>query len=257
MPSPFPGMDPYIESGGYWGEFHTHMIVEMQIELNSVLPKGYAASIDLYVWIHEPTAERRTRRVMPDAYVSKSEKRSRKSASVATVSAATQIVLPSLERRRQRSIKVVDLEQERVVTAVELLSPSNKLAGEDHDAYITKRNEYIANRVNLVEIDLLRSGGRLPMGDPRGEAGEFYVLASKAWEYPRADFWPFTLRDVIPTVTVPIVEEIDTVPFDLQATFTRVYNRYAYNDKLRYDRRLTPRPSKSDAAWIKTRLTSE
>ena len=251
MPSPFPGMDPYIESGGYWGEFHTNMIVAMQHELNTVLPKGFAASIDLYIWIHEPTAERRVKRVKPDAYVSKAERRAGSLVAHATITAATQIILPSVERRQQRFIKVENLESQREVTAIELLSPANKLSGEDHDVYMAKRKEYIANRVNLVEIDLLRSGGRLPFDDPRAEAGDFYVLVSKAWEYPKADFWPFTLRDPMPAVSVPITDEIPSVRLGLEVCFDKTYDQCLYSDKLRYDRPLKPRPSKSDSAWIK------
>jgi hypothetical protein len=28
MPSPFPGMDPYLESQGNWQDFHTSILVE-------------------------------------------------------------------------------------------------------------------------------------------------------------------------------------------------------------------------------------
>jgi hypothetical protein len=53
MPSPFPGMDPYIESSCMWGDFHGTMLSAMRADLNANLPRGYTASIELYVWAGE------------------------------------------------------------------------------------------------------------------------------------------------------------------------------------------------------------
>ena len=37
MPSPFPGMDPYIESPELWSDFHNNLASEMQAQLNRLI----------------------------------------------------------------------------------------------------------------------------------------------------------------------------------------------------------------------------
>ncbi len=68
MPSPFPGMDPYLETEAGWGGFHQAYVVAVQAELNRFLPDGYRAQIDEYVWVQDESEERASR-VKPDSFV--------------------------------------------------------------------------------------------------------------------------------------------------------------------------------------------
>ena len=43
MPSPFPGMDPYIESSGVWEDFHHDLIAEIKHAVAARLPANYVA----------------------------------------------------------------------------------------------------------------------------------------------------------------------------------------------------------------------
>src|SRR4051812_26227737 len=106
MPSPFPGMDPYIEASGLWGDFHGSMIVALRNTLNARLPKGYVANLDLYVWFHEPEARKR-RRMEPDVYVSEQAPPPRRGAASQAVTAPRTIVLPAVGRRRHKYLQVV------------------------------------------------------------------------------------------------------------------------------------------------------
>ena len=69
MPSPFPGMDPYLEDPFFWPDFHFAMIAAMRAQLNASLPDRYVAAADRNVWIHEPDAEERRRLAGPDDFV--------------------------------------------------------------------------------------------------------------------------------------------------------------------------------------------
>jgi hypothetical protein len=46
MPNPFPGIDPYLESQGWWQDFHTSSVVYCRTALTAILPEGYAALIE-------------------------------------------------------------------------------------------------------------------------------------------------------------------------------------------------------------------
>src|SRR4051794_32901513 len=131
MPSPFPGMDPYIESSGRWTDFHTRMIVAISTALNRSLPKGFAADVETIVWFDEPGSARRRKIAGPDVYVAQESRRLaavHSGTMLATV--PTKAVFPEVERKTHRYGRIVDIDTNRVVTAIELVSPTNKVAGE-------------------------------------------------------------------------------------------------------------------------------
>jgi hypothetical protein len=255
MASPFPGMDPYIESSGYWGDFHLSMNVAIRDEINRQLPEGFAASVDQYVWVHEPAGER-THSVKPDVYVSELAPRGRTTTAVKTIKAPRRITLPAPERRQHRFVKIEDLEAKRVVTFVELLSPTNKRPGDDRVAYLCKRGECHMGRASLVEIDLLRGGVRMPLSSPPPKLSDYYVMACRSWEYPEAEFWTFGIRDRLPVVTVPIVAEVRDLSLSLADCVNRVYDLARYAAKLDYRKHLRPTLRKSDVVWAQQLLAS-
>lgn len=264
MPSPFPGMDPYVESSGLWRDFHVGMIGAVRAELNARLPDGYAASSEVHVWFHEPKARDRVRQrpVAPDVYVkeaatagAKEGGRKLRRGAVPVASPSGEVVLPGVEHRKHRFIQVRDSRAGRVVTVIEILSPDNKKAGDGREAYLAKRNESFANRLNFVEIDLLRGGRRLPLGDRPPAVADYYVMVCRAWNWPRADFWTFSLRDRLPTVPVPLAPGVPDVPLPLRTCVNRAYDEGRYRSELPYGEPLTPRLREQDEAWVKQILT--
>lgn len=251
MPSPFPGMDPYIESSGEWGDFHTSLLAAIRGRLNAVLPRRFRARIELFVFIHEPEARSRRRRLEPDVYLIERPERPKPAGGAPRRAAPAAITLPAARRRKSRSVIVVDKEMRRVVTAIEVLSPSNKEVDDDRTAYLTKRDQYLANRVSLVEIDLLRGGRRLPLGQPRLEIKDYYVMVCRAWEFPRADIWSFGLRDRLPEVPIPLVPDVPDTLLPLRPCVDRAYDEGTYDTELDYDRPLRPRLSRGDMAWVR------
>src|SRR4029453_5934831 len=91
----------------------------------------------------------------------------------------------------------------QLVTAIEILSPTNKRA-EGRMEYLVKRRRILLSTAHLLEIDLLRQGQRLPMHDPLPPA-EYFVLLSRAENRPITEVWPLALRDPLPTVPVPLL----------------------------------------------------
>jgi hypothetical protein len=261
MPSPFPGVDPYVESSGRWGDFHDSMIAAMRASLNERLPAGYAAEINLYVWFHEPDARERRARVVPDVHVTRepaSPRLVKSRPGGALLPAPRRLVFPAVERRRHRYVRIVDVDTNRVVTVIELLSPANKASGDDREAFLAKRAECLAQGLNLVEIDLLRGGRRLPLGKPvPKDAGSFYALVCRAWEYPQVDFWSFGLRDPLPDVPVPLGRDVPDVLLPLRPCADRAYDEGKYRQRLPYRRPLVPRPDKRDIPWIRNLLAGE
>src|SRR5262249_32431672 len=181
--------------------------------------------------------------------------RKRGESSIATMTAPSTIVLPRLAPRKRRYIKIVDVRAKTIVTVLELLSPANKKGGADRTHYLEKRNEYLASGLSFVEVDLLRGGRRLPLGKTRSKVGDYYAMVCRAWEFPRAGFWTFGLRDPLPDIPVPLTEELGDTRLRLRSCVNRAYEEGRYSTSLSYDEPLEPRPLEQYRDWIAQLLT--
>jgi hypothetical protein len=196
MPSPFPGMDPYLEAQPYWSTLHANLITAMQGELKKRVPPGYSVWSDVYIWLHEPDAKTRARRLEPDVFLA--QERGTSVTKTAELIAPATSLLPAIKRKGNRYLKIMEARSERVITVIELLSPANKTLGDDREAYVAKRNEYLATRTNLVEIDLHRAGKRMPLGTPRPRESDYYALVCRAVDFSQDGDLAF-FRPRVPT----------------------------------------------------------
>lgn len=258
MPSPFPGMDPYLESPEIWRDCHLTLVIAMRAQLNAVLPKNYFAAADRYVWIHEPEAEERTRVVAPDVYVvDRGEASATKSMAASGASPATAtVVLPVIQREGNKFLKIIDSKSRRLVTVIELLSPSNKRVGPDREAYLSKRIDYLTAGVNVVEIDLLRGGVRLPLGQPFPESSHYYILVARAAQWPNADAWFFSVREPFPIVPVPLLSGDADCSLNLRECLDRAFEEGRYAEELVYNLPPDPPLNSTDSDWANALLRS-
>lgn len=246
MPSPFPGMDPYLESPPFWGDLQPALITAMKAELKKRISPRYTVWSDVYIWLHEPDAE--TRMGKPDVFLAGDTS---KGGSAATLAAPASTILPATRREGNRYLTIKDVAENRIVTVVELLSPANK-EGLDREAYLLKRNEYLATGTNLVEIDLLRSGERLPMGEPTPPPADYYVLVCRAIDFPRTGIWPIGLRERLPEIPIPLLPEDGVVPLPLQDCFDLAYDQGPYDRAVDYSRPPRAPLGEKDAAWARS-----
>ena len=77
---------------------------------------------------------------------------------------------------------------------------------------------------------------------------------SRAWEWPRADYWTFGVRDALPEIPVPLSRKASAVLLPLRPCVDRAYDEGRYATRLPYGEPLTPRLGKQDAAWVKNLL---
>jgi hypothetical protein len=147
----------------------------------------------------------------------------------------------------QKYVKIVAPDNVSVVTAIEVLSPANKSSG--RVAYLAKREEYFAARINLVEIDLFETVSGCQMGRPSSPGGDYYVLVSRSKEFPGVDVWQFTVRDPIPPIPVPLKERDGDVALRIQKLFEELYDINRYAKRIDYSVPPVPPLRSTDAAW--------
>jgi hypothetical protein len=121
MPSPFPGMDPYLEHPEIWPGVHLLLIAALAESLTLQLRPKYAVSVE--------------------------------------VKEGEDTVLES--QVHQGYLEVREVATREVVTVIELLSPINKRSGQGRNSYEDKRDRVLGSSTHLVEIDLLRSGAAI------------------------------------------------------------------------------------------------
>ncbi len=253
MPNPFPGVDPFLE-GQVWREFHTHLVSELQVYLAPRLRPRYVVRMEEDILIEdepEPSPP-----PQPDVSISRSVR-----AGTAVLERVGNVTEPpftipvSLPRpHRQRYLEVRLRSDERVVTVIEVLSPTNKGLNTGGRAdYLRKRERLFSGPVNIVEIDLLRGGARLPMAEPL-PIGDYYVIVSRASARPLCDVWPGTLRQPLPSFPLPLAEGDPPMAVELQEVYSTAYDRVGYEQILRYDQGVVPPLSRDDAAWVNARL---
>jgi hypothetical protein len=189
--SPFPGMDPYLERN--WGDVHLGLITGIRAALQPNLPLGLQALGQEQVRLQAADDER-DQQYGPDVAVverAPGEKLEQAGGvSMATMKPVLVWVLPV--RRVRRWVEIIDTAAgNRVVTAIEVPSPSNKAAGRDNREYRRWVRDHVRGRVNVVEIDLLQSPrARLavPMVGrrPRGEPTTYFTCVNRE---VRNDYW--------------------------------------------------------------------
>jgi len=253
MPSPFPGMNPYLEQPGVWPDFHVTLLTELRRALVAQVSEKYVVGVEEELFIHEATAEERRLTARADVAVTeRGAHRGQAAPSTGAPAAPTYATLPvTVDVERHRSLAVRDREGGQVVTAIEVLSPTNKDPSKHRDQYEAKRLRLIESGVNLVEIDLLRGWGRMPMdGLP---PCDYCVMVSRSEEWPRAGVWPLGLRDVLPKVPTPLRPPDPDAWLDLQAALHRVYDDAGYARRL-YRHEPNPPLAADEQAWARQLL---
>ncbi len=221
MPSPFPGMDPYLEQRALFPDLHDGFVARCSEALQARLPEPYYAAIGSRLSNQEPHDE--FRETFVEIY------------------------------SRQ--------EHERLVTVIELLSHSNKAPGEKgRELYLRKQQELLDSKTHLVEIDLLRAGEHstaVPLDYARRRCGDFnyHVCLHQFHHFEDFLVYPFRLEDSLPEIGVPLLPGDGGVAVDLQVVFNRCYDAGPYRRRVRY-RETMPEPPLDDprTLWAKQRI---
>lgn len=257
MPSPFPGMNPYLEQEDAWHDFHQRFPHVAGTILNEQLGPNYIVKTDETVFIHELPDEGRRLLGRPDLFLARqpTEKSSGPASATQTLSGPMRVHLPAVDVERHPFLEILDRLTRQVVTVIELLSPTNKAAGADREYYLGKRRQILRSNVHFLEIDLLRGfGERMPQLDLPSDAA-YGVLLSRIELRPEAEVWPIRLRDSLPDIPVPLRAPDADIVLPLQQVLHRLYDETGYA-KYIYAGQPQPALSPADAAWAQSLIPS-
>lgn len=274
MASPFPGMDPYVESNPLFQEIHTQMLSHAQAMLQPQLRPKYVARWERHlsegsVW-DNPGATVSLARKEPDLTIAslarddlgedstaRTEAGPLSTALPPTVSMIEELDPDEQQLRKQRRIVIyVNARPRLAVASIELLSPSNKAAGAvTRTQYLEKRSSALSGGLHWVEIDLLRSGQRPPI--PLELPGHVVYLAQAALSSRRHLAYGWALRDPLPTIPIPLLGN-DHADLNLAACFNHAYDAVAAGEEVDYaDDPPLPHLSESEMVWVAALLREQ
>ncbi|MCL4834506.1 MAG: DUF4058 family protein [Caldilineaceae bacterium] len=239
MPTPFPGMDPYLEQSGIWNQIHTDLIVYIRRHLTSLLRPRYVVAIEQRTFAE--TSDQSVSIGRPDVLAVLPPSPAPVAAPMAAVAVpvlaevreAYRVRLPMPDEVFERYLEVRDRVSGEAITLIEILSPSNKRS--HRLEYLEKRMEILGSETNLVEIDLLRAGLPMPMTG-KTPTTHYRILVSRAWERPYAQALLFNIQQPIPDTPIPLRQGEAEPALPLNQLLHEIYDEGGYDLMVDYRR---------------------
>ncbi len=272
MPSPFPGMDPYLERSDFWPAFHFRLIGAIAAAIEPQLSSQYYVEVetrtyqsqdsdeDLLIGIAD-AAVLSSRAPRAPAAPASTESTSTESTSIESMAVATQIapervMLPMLLPVQERYLEVRASKTNVVITVIEVLSPKNKRSGDGRDAYEKKRRTLLESPTHLVEVDLLRGGQVMPLRGLRSPTA-YRILISRSDQRPGADLYRIALSQPLPTIPIPLKPGEPEPQVDFQVLLNQIYAEARYALRIEYGQPLPPPAlTAEERQWVESILAT-
>ncbi len=255
--NPLPGMNPWLEA--YWGDIHTKLTTYACDYMQRQLPSDLQARVEEYLSVYEAEDDAASsRRIVPDVQIVQQPDLSAPATAVATEtfpSSESVIIRRRTPPQTLRYINIVDVKSNRrVATAIEFISMANKATEKGRQQYFAKQHELIMAGVNLVEIDLLRSGGLVMAaqkdGYPSNLQVPYRIGVVRAISPEDAEIYRASFRTSLPTIRIPLRQTDNDIQLPLQALVNSAYENGRYGNDVDYSIMPDPNLDAKDFEWI-------
>lgn len=217
MPSPFPGMDPFLEEAGLWPVLQHHLVLSLYQLLLPGLVDRYRARVGQRHF-------------------------------------ATEQALFTSVIREEHHEDFIEIRQRgdgRLITLLDIVSPVNRTTPEGREAYLTTRREARKVGASLVEIDLVLQGE--PTLDYSRESlpeWDYAVTVTRATHPDRHEIYTTTLQKRLPRFRLPLAADDRDTVVDLHSAFTRCYDQGGFSDRVDYSKEPKTTLSDDDREWL-------
>lgn len=251
MKSPFPGMDPYLEAS--WRDVHSRLIVYLTDALQDALPPALHARVEERIVLELPDGL--SGGLFPDVRVTAYNSDPALATATESVASPAVVCKAGFEPITETYIEVIDSGSgNKVVTVIEILSPTNKISGDGMTAYREKQRQITRSDANLVEIDLVREGKhvlavQLANIPPRQRLA-YMVCVRRATARSRAEVYPVGLNERLPAIKIPLRPDDEDAVIELQPLVDQVYQRGRYEQTIDYNVDPTPPLGAKEGEWV-------
>ena len=252
MKSPFPGMDPYLESR--WADVHLSLAVYTRNALNRILPPGLLARSEERAIVSFD--DEVVRGISPDVSIfERGLAEPTWDVGGAAIAVAESVCVHFTKPDfKQRYLEIRDARSGgKVVTVIEFVSPTNKCPGDGLTKYRQKQEECRDANVNLVEIDLTRAGDRsliMPLNrlSPKNRT-TYQAWVSRAGELEKSWAYRLPLTQQLQAIPIPLRPTDQDVLLELQPLIDKIYEDGRYAEDIDYSEPLDPPLPSAEAEW--------
>lgn len=266
MKSPFPGMDPFMERR--WKHMHTALTTYISDQLQPLLPQELLVQTNERVLLELRAPETDETTPWGSAYPDVGVVEGTGGTATALVAEVeTDLAAPSGVilwdndlPEKERYVEIVDAEtRSKVITIIELISPTNKRPGFGSESYLAKQKATLDSAANLVEIDLTRAGDRatimpwcnsLPRPQPAYLAG---VRRARRRDRHRLEYHALPMEMGLKPIAIPLRPQDRDVVLKLQPLVELIYQNGRYY-QIDYSTPLDPPLSYAEQAFLAQRL---
>jgi hypothetical protein len=192
-------MDPYLEDARWWGPFHHQLVAALYQLLLPGLVDRYRARISTRTYTSE-------------------------------LALFTSVVR---EAHAEESIEIRHRTDGRLVTLVEVVTLANKTTPAGRAAYLTARQQAVAQRAGIVEIDLITQGK--PMLDFSRDGlpeYDYAVTVTRGTAPDRYEIYTATIQKRLPKFKLPLAADDRDTVLDLQVAVARAYDQGDFGRQL-------------------------
>lgn len=217
MPSPFPGMDPFLEASAHWPLLQEQFVSCLAESLQPALADRYRLRVG-----HRGYTVRQTL-----------------------------FTSVAVEEHKEAFLEIRCREADRLATLVELPSPTNRTHAESRRLYLQSRAQAEQAGAHCVELDLALAGSTCLAADLDALPERQYVVSvTRATKPPRFELYGSSLKKRLPRIRMPLAADDRDLIVDLQAVLNRVYDRHL-EGKVDYHAALPAHFDSADLAFIK------
>lgn len=242
MPSPFPGMDPYLEDPNVFPDLRHSLLTLLKEKLNRTLPEQYSAKSNYRTWYEVSDPPDEWTFVVPVAARIRNREVHSKSVAIADPPRNAVVVRAPFDERRESYLQIYRglRPNQHLITHIEVLSPTSKTQGaKGRRMYRRQRKSVLSKGAHLVEIDLLRTGRHttaVPIKRLRYKLPEYdyHVCVRRVDCREEYLIYPILLENRLPRIEIPLQPGDGNIEVDLQATFDRAYDAGPYRREFDY-----------------------
>jgi hypothetical protein len=248
-------MDPYLEDPQVWPDVHASFIVYLREHLRPLLRPRYVIAVESRVFVEGPDTQHP---IIPDAWVRPTHPEMPHDTMIMLeADPAVEVQVAPLEIE-ETYVTIRDRQSgQRIVTVIELVSPTNKYAGAGRISYVAKQTEVLRSTAHLVEIDLLRAGPHV-VAVPEWAARQhgpydYLVCVNKAAGLrDRFQLYPRRVCERLPRLRLPLAAPDPDTVLDIQAVLARTYEAGGYAERLNYALPCVSPLPPEEQAWANT-----
>jgi uncharacterized protein DUF4058 len=251
----FPGMDPWLEHPDLWPDVHNSLITAIRDSMIPLVVPHYIVRVESRTTVL--TAVDADHMYRPDVAIWSADLATpRREAGVAVMERTEvlpiEVSLP-VDEIEETYLTIKELPGHKLVTVMEVLSPTNKKTEKARTDYLEKRQDLIRSGVNFVEIDLLRAGEPMPLrGSP--PPSDYRILICRQRQRRTAHLYSFSYKVPIPAITIPLLSDDAEPTLDLNAILHALIDRARYDLSIDYCQPPRPPLRPGDESWSATIL---